>query len=68
MAPPSKLPFNRKPTPPNIFFSSMYLRRANASRMRRARASLKAIGDSILVVLRRSLTIKYRVSYPNAEK
>src|SRR5262249_1781987 len=46
--PTSRLPLSRKPTPPNIFLSSTFLRRARRCRMRSARASSKAIGDSLL--------------------
>ena len=38
--PTSMLPFSRKPTPPNIFFSSTPFFRDKASRMRAARDSL----------------------------
>src|SRR4051812_35523083 len=41
--PTSRLPLSRKPTPPNIFFSSMLFLRARAPRMRVARDSSKAI-------------------------
>src|SRR5437660_5695377 len=41
--PTSMLPCSRKPTPPNIFFSSTPFLRARASRMRAARVSSKAI-------------------------
>src|SRR5208283_2112327 len=41
--PTSMLPFKKKTMPPNIFFSSMFLRRARASRMRSARIASNAI-------------------------
>ena len=44
--PTSALPLRRKQTQPNIFFSSTFLRRARASRMRAARDSSKAIRHS----------------------
>jgi hypothetical protein len=40
------LPWSRKPTPPNIFFSSMFRLRTRASRMRLARDSLNGTAYS----------------------
>src|SRR5262249_23634359 len=54
----SKLPFSRKPIPPNIFFSSMPFFQASPWRMRSASASSKAIGN-----LQGSLVVKHRVFY-----
>jgi uncharacterized protein (TIGR02246 family) len=61
--PTSMLPWRRKPTPPNIFFSSMFLRQASRCRMRSARASLKAIGHSHHC---NSRTVQHRVFYRKA--
>src|SRR5262249_48776226 len=58
--PTSRLPFSRKPTPPNIFFSSTPLLRARAWRIRSASAALKAIGHSSH---RGSPTFRQRVFY-----
>src|SRR4051794_14484059 len=41
--PTSRLPFSRKPIPPNIFLSSTFFRRASRCRMRPARVSSNAI-------------------------
>src|SRR5262245_38071621 len=66
--PTSMLPFSRKPTPPNIFFSSTCLRRGIRWRMRSASGSLKAIGHALVASLRGSLAVTHRVFYLDAEE
>lgn len=48
--PAKALPLSMKQMQPNIFFSSTFLRRARASRMRPARDSSKGIGQSSWMV------------------
>src|SRR5262249_37115874 len=57
--PTSMLPFSRKPTPPNICFSSTPLLRAGAWRIRSASAALKAIGHSSLAGAARRSSSEY---------
>jgi hypothetical protein len=52
--PASALPLRKKQMQPNVFFSSTPFFRARASRMRAARDSSKAIGDSVHSFLKSS--------------
>jgi signal transduction histidine kinase len=58
----SKLPFSRKPTPPNIFFSSTCLRRERACRIRSARASSTGIGHSLGVFIGQPAPILFKAT------
>src|SRR5262249_25768729 len=44
LAPTSKLPFSKKPTPLSLFFSSKFLRQVSRCRMHRASSWRKVIG------------------------